>query len=258
MNITAILLSAAAGAFALSAHADNSTPAPTDAPNKTALSHPQNATDRNAPKTDKAALIKAAENNDPAAQVKLAKLYMEGEEPEFPKAAKLLRQARKSSDSPEILYLLAQCCLQEYEAVDAEENEGETLMLQAAMGGWPDAQFTRGLMCECDRIPNMGAKEAAEWYEKAASKGHAEAQYRLGLLYRNGQGVSANETLAFRYFHAAARGGNADAQYELGQCYETGAGIAKNIIEALKWYDTAAKNGSDAAKTAAEKLKKNK
>ncbi len=186
-------------------------------------------------KTAKDLLSKASEKNHLRAQILLAELYMDGEEPEFQKAANLLRRANQMNASPKILYLLAQCCLQQYEAIDATEKEGDTLMLKAAMGGWPDAQFTRGLMCEFDRIPNAGAKEAAEWYVKAASQGHAEAQYRLGLLYQNGNGVKADDEMAVRYYLAAAEGGNAEAQYELGLRYASGIGIYKDDHSSVKW-----------------------
>lgn len=60
------------------------------------------------------------------------------------------------------------------------------------------------------------AREAADFFTRAAEAEHPEAMYNLGLLYSSGIGVEASETQAFRYFQEAALWGHLQAHYNLG------------------------------------------
>ena len=85
-------------------------------------------------------------------------------------------------------------------------------------------------------------KQAAYWYEKAATQGLAKAQYNLGYLYANGQGVTQDYKQAVNWYEKSATQGVADAQDNLGLMYDKGQGVTKNLIKAHMWANIAASN----------------
>jgi len=90
-------------------------------------------------------------------------------------------------------------------------------------------------------------KQAAQWYEKAATQSNAVAQASLGELYEAGQGLPRDEAKAAEWYRRAAEQGNSSAQYALAALYAVGKGVPLNNAEALKWYLQAANQGDPLA-----------
>jgi TPR repeat protein len=86
-------------------------------------------------------------------------------------------------------------------------------------------------------------REAAKWYEMAASSGHPLAQYRLGAMYDEGRGVSQSLSKAMKWHRKAAQQGDLPAQISLGLIYGRGRGVPQNYFQAEKWFRFAAEQG---------------
>jgi TPR repeat protein len=77
-------------------------------------------------------------------------------------------------------------------------------------------------------------------------------------MYFLGQGVKKDERKAAKWFHIAAESNYPLAQHTLGVMYENGKGVNKDRRKALKWYRMAADRGYVDAKSALNKLEKQK
>lgn len=75
-----------------------------------------------------------------------------------------------------------------------------------------------------------------------AKQGDVEAQFKLGLMYYIGESVSQDYKQAAYWFEKAATQGSADAQNNLGLMYDKGQGVTKNLIKAHMWANIAASN----------------
>ena len=156
---------------------------------------------------DVAALRVEAEGGDAKAQVRLARLYLNGQgvTNSYQEAARWFQAAAEQGNS------------------DAQAGLGE--LYDAGQG-----------------VPRNQAK-ALEYYRRAATNGNAGAQYNLGFIYESGRGVPQNQAEAARWFMKAAQQGDALAQYDLGQRYTLGVGVPTDKVEALKWLILAAQQG---------------
>lgn len=97
-------------------------------------------------------------------------------------------------------------------------------------------------------------KEAARWYERAASHGHAEAQYRYGLALLDGRGVVQDYKAAFSWIEKPAKLGHANAQFSLGELYRYGTGTVLDKAQAYLWFNLAAAQGVEKAAKARDSL----
>ena len=86
-------------------------------------------------------------------------------------------------------------------------------------------------------------RDAANWYQKAASKGLEDAQHNLGDLYFYGKGVVKNDQLAAQWFREAAEQGLGKSQSFLGYLHEHGIGVNKDYQQSVFWYEKAANQG---------------
>ena len=73
-----------------------------------------------------------------------------------------------------------------------------------------------------ERVPSSAtnARQAAEWYRKAAEQGYAEAQYQLGIMYYKGRGVPQDYREAYAWVGLAAAQGYRNANSALAQIAE--------------------------------------
>jgi TPR repeat protein len=55
------------------------------------------------------------------------------------------------------------------------------------------------------------SKEAAKWFQRAASQGEANAQFNLGLMHQSGEGMPKDIVRAHMWYSLAARNGDAEA-----------------------------------------------
>ena len=99
------------------------------------------------------------------------------------------------------------------------------------------------------RHHTRGAKDAAEWYRKAAENGNKKAQFWLGCMYYDGDGVAKDLALAALWYMRAGSDSEtcsacSDAQLRLGHMYHTGAGVEQDSAVACAWYRRSAEQGN--------------
>jgi len=90
-------------------------------------------------------------------------------------------------------------------------------------------------------------KQAARYFDKAASQGNAEGIYNFARLTDHGLGVKQDHIAATKLFELAAEKplpnvGVAEAQHALGLRYAEGVGAEKNLPFAAYWYQRAVDN----------------
>ena len=59
-----------------------------------------------------------------------------------------------------------------------------------------EAQHNLGIIFHNGKGVTQNSREAAKWYQKAATQGHLEAQLNLGLMYSKGDGVPHDYVLS--------------------------------------------------------------
>jgi len=91
-------------------------------------------------------------------------------------------------------------------------------------------------------------------HEAQARKGSAICQYHLGWCYQQGVGCIASAKQAALWWDKAASQGDPHAQYALGTCYEHGEGVPREPLAALMWYSAADEQGFAEAKKAMDRL----
>jgi TPR repeat protein len=87
-------------------------------------------------------------------------------------------------------------------------------------------------------------KEAAKWYQQAASLGNSDSQNILGSMFHYGQGVNKDESQAVKWFQESAEHGNAKGQKNLGYMYYYGLGVSKDYEGAMTWFRKSAEQGN--------------
>ena len=158
-------------------------------------------------------LRKRASTGDTEAQVKLARLNLEG------------------NDRP------------------ANYAEAVRWLQPAAASNNAEAEFLLGTLYQTGRGVQRDYTNALLWFEKAAAQKHAEALYNIGSLYGAGRGVMKDSQKAAQYYGQAAELGDSYAQFNMAQRCELGTGVSTNFVEAWKWYHLAALGGvADAPK----------
>lgn len=87
-------------------------------------------------------------------------------------------------------------------------------------------------------------RQAAIWWEKAATQNSLEAQNKLACLYYRGDGTgSPNFEKSRTWWERAAKEGNARAMHNLGCLYAEGKGVVRDADKARELWEEAADEG---------------
>lgn len=160
--------------------------------------------------------LKAAEQGETTAQLRLADLYLDGRG--------VLRDAARAAH-----------------------------WYAMAVGQSAEAQWKLGALFQEGDGVQKSPEIAAAMYRRAADQGYADAQNSLASLYIAGIGVKQNIAEAMNLFRKAALNNCADAQINLAGLYYHGIGVPQNFSEARVW---ALKAMSGRPREAAELLEK--
>lgn len=126
-------------------------------------------------------------------------------------------------------------------------------MREAAVGGWPQAQYELAVFYYEGKGVAPDPVEALKWLEKAAANDNILAQRFLGALYANGAHADGKITVkpdskkSAAWYLRAAYNGDGPSQAVLGTLYMTGKGVEKDSIQAIKWNKLAAAKGEAGA-----------
>jgi localization factor PodJL len=152
-----------------------------------------------------------------------------------------LRNAALAGD-PTAAYEIAMRFV-EGRGVSANLEEAAQWFERAASKGLTPAQFRYASMLEKGQGVKKDLVAAQKLYVAAAGKGHAKAMHNLAVLYAEGSDGKPDYASAAQWFRKAAEHGVADSQYNLGVLAARGLGTEKNITEAYKWFALAAAQG---------------
>lgn len=134
------------------------------------------------------------------------------------------------------------------EKVDAARRAYDHL-LNAAVGGIPQAQNEMGLFYLSGSMGVADPSAAAGWFQRAAQSGNVIAMNNLATLYEKGYGVAQNYSQAGQLYEASARRGNAQGAAAVARFMASGAGTKQNIPQAWAWANIAIQNGDTEAKS---------
>lgn len=131
------------------------------------------------------------------------------------------------------------------DAADAAYQNGkyETALKLArplADQGNARAETLMGFLYANGRGVPPDAREAFQWFRRAAVHGDIEAQLQIAGMYYEGHAVPQDYSEAARWYQLAAEHGNPQAQFNLGIMYETGIGMPQDNILAHMWFNLAA------------------
>lgn len=186
---------------------------------------------------------RAAERGSFAAQIALAEhLWRNGD----PTVAKWL-EALASSGDPESCFRYGSVLL-----ADGRTREGILWLQHSADRGHPEAQLAYGLLHanprdgKVENVPHS-YKKAAYWLEKASRQGLARASYELSRIYALRAFSLRDSAMARRYLEKAAEQGHAAAQYLTGKAYWRLRVEPDADVVAVTWLVRASHQGHAAA-----------
>jgi len=146
----------------------------------------------------------AAQGGNPAAQYKLAQMYMSGDH------------------------------------VPKNLQKAVSLYRSSADRGYAASQYEMGVFYENGRGTEQNLIRAFEWYKKAAEQGNANAQNNLGTLYMQGKAVRQDIILGMVWFNVAASQGLDLAKTNMNlskQLRLSGAEVAKINELSREYYE---------------------
>ena len=165
---------------------------------------------------DLSIIQKKADAGDPAAQVKLGRIYAIGTN-----------------------------------GVYRDTHESVKWLAKAANQGNADGEYYLGAMYVLGLGVPSDISTAINWFDLAAKQGQVDAEFRLARIYDLGTGVPRDPAMAAKYYLAASNPPRPDLtntiDMRLAQMYETGDGVKKDYAESLKWYLKLGDTSFDAA-----------
>ncbi|MFI3255707.1 MAG: MobP3 family relaxase [Eubacteriales bacterium] len=164
---------------------------------------------------EKAFEMFSEQENNPLAQLELAKMWRSGLGCELDTA-----KARECEEEAFSLF------------VEREEDEP-----------WQYTQYRIGKMYATGTGVEQDYEKAVEFltkaYEADPEKPHVYSAYTLAGLYKRGLGVEADEVKAFQFYKEAAEGDFPFADFEVAKSYETGSGTDIDLDKAQENYKKA-------------------
>lgn len=183
-------------------------------------------------------LTKAADQNHPLAQYKLANQFINGKfvNQDIARGVHYFVAASKQNVLP------ANLALKHF----AENGYKETILAEQ---GDKNAQYklAKSLLKLNDRTQKQ---KGVAWLKAAAEQSHDRALSNLGDLYQKGDLIEQNYEKAFSAYTKAAELNDADAQFQLSLMYRKGLGTKKDPVLASRWLSRAASQGQQDAQKA--------
>lgn len=103
----------------------------------------------------------------------------------------------------------------EGDALEKNYQKGIYWIQKAADQGHTESQYNLGHIFRENKYIKKDDFISAMWFEKAAKQGHLDAQFNIGVIYHRGRGVKQNIDTAIYWYEKAANRGDDDAIYNL-------------------------------------------
>lgn len=137
-----------------------------------------------------------------------------------------------------------------YRDGDGVEKDGKKAvewLTRAAEQGSSDAHYFLGVIYATGNGVPLSYSKALEWFKFPLDEGDSDAQVYVGWLHENGFGVPKDNSKAAEYYALAAEQGDSTAQHYLGNFYEQGLGVPKDENKAFEYYSLSAQQGDSDA-----------
>jgi localization factor PodJL len=131
-------------------------------------------------------------------------------EGDFAAAATLLQRAAVQN-MPAADYRLAKL-YERGQGVPRDMTEAKRRTERAAVGGHVKAMHDLGMYYAEGEVAPQSYVTAVEWFKKAANFGLVDSQFNLGLVYAEGHGVAVDPAEALFWLEVARRNGDPEAQ----------------------------------------------
>ncbi|EGT0664760.1 TPA: tetratricopeptide repeat protein [Citrobacter werkmanii] len=118
----------------------------------------------------------------------------------------------------------------------------EWLTKAAAQGSLNAHYFLGDIYASGNGVP-LSYSKALEWFKFPLDQGDSDTQVYVGWLYENGYGVSKDNSKAAEYYALTAEQGHSTAQHNLGYFYEHGYGVPQDEDKAFEYYSLSAQQG---------------
>ena len=184
-------------------------------------------------------LIKAADANQPHANLVLGQLYSAGqgvpkddaESAKRNKRAEALYQTAANRRDVKAQVMLGDMYFNGW-GVAMDKKAAIGWYTQAATNGSTEVKTSLG----CAYLSTGDFTNAAKWLKQGAEAGDLKAQSNLGQLYLKGVGVAKDTAQGIKWARLAAEKGDPTAQSNLGVCYRDGVGVEKDQKQADEWF----------------------
>jgi TPR repeat protein len=135
------------------------------------------------------------------------------------------------------------------EGQGVQKDFGEALKWyqEAAEHGNALAQGTLGWFYQSGQGVETNFQTAISWYRKAAEQGHAMSQLNLAVMYDDGIGTATNKEEAVKWYRLAADQGQPRAQLDLAVMYWRGEGVAQDYKQAWDLFNVVRMTSPDKA-----------
>ncbi len=137
-----------------------------------------------------------------------------------------------------------------YRDGDGVEKDGKKAvewLTRAAEQGRSDAHYFLAVIYATGNGVPLSYSKALEWFKFPLDQGDSDTQVYVGWLHENGFGVPKDNSKAAEYYALAAEQCNSSAQYYLGNFYEQGLGVPKDENKAFEYYTLSAQQGDSDA-----------
>ncbi len=137
-----------------------------------------------------------------------------------------------------------------YRDGDGVEKDGKKAvewLTRAAEQGSSDAHYFLAVIYATGNGVPLSYSKALEWFKFPLDQGDSDTQVYVGWLHENGFGVPKDNSKAAEYYALAAEQCNSSAQYYLGTFYEHGLGVPKDENKAFEYYTLSAQQGDSDA-----------
>ena len=125
--------------------------------------------------------------------------------------------------------------------------DARVIWTELAVRGDPEAELGLGYLYDLGAGVAADARQALEYYRRAADSGLPAASFNVAVMLDSGRGMQRDPEAAALWYARAAAAGHGRAQFNLGQLYEAGDGVPHNPAVASAWYVAAAASGVRAA-----------
>ena len=166
---------------------------------------------------------KAAEQGDRIAEYSLGNCYYygHGTKKDYEQAVNWYRLS--ASKGYFMAYFNLGCCYKDGVGTSRNYRKAVENLEKAANDSILAAVYMLGTVYDAKDNDWAGDKKKAfDYYLQAAMKGYPQAQYKVGVCYETGTGGEKDYDKAMDWYLKAADNGNLEAQFKVGRCYYHG------------------------------------